>query len=267
MREDPIIYEDWQPGIASKEFIRPMILVDNILTQFICILFIYIGIISRNSVLIFTFTFFGIAMLIIEYFMDQFKRLSWNRFITIISLWFILLIFSNIELVDEFYKILFSVILSLKLFLVVLILVSIEVAGEILKPKSDYSKEKLNQQLNMLTVTQYAIKDSNIIARQHLFRKLIIPISYGVLITIIIVALLQITSGIVYTIVSLLFFFALISVSLTTFNIFYQWNKIKRKNQGITVTIKQRIISRITTPIKNYKTKRNRSKELMTLRM
>lgn len=168
MREDPIIYEDWKPGVFSKKILKPLIQIDSISSLLICLLFIIEGLILKSAFLIFTFVFMAVILFITEYILDQYSRDFNNRLIVLAIFLFLTYYLTLSFPSDRFYlfDIISGALFVIKIALIPIINSSMQVTGEMLIPKTELSEEKLLTQQKMLSVTDYAISTEKILSQQ-----------------------------------------------------------------------------------------------------
>lgn len=171
MREDPIIQSDWQPGVANNLFLSNILRIDMIFSLTISFLMVIMGILEKQGIIIFTFVFLGFGLFLLEYVIDQYGRDFYNR-IAVMVIFMALTVFLSEFILFSNYYIIFVIIGSLfmlKLSLIPIILSSIKISGEILIPKSTKVLDKLQHQIKLLAITEYAIDPNEFLSIRKKF--------------------------------------------------------------------------------------------------
>ncbi len=159
MREDPIIYEDWQPSFARREKYRSLQFFDGLLSQLFLVFPLIAGIQSQSASSIVLTVGLQVGFLVYEFIPSQYNRSSMARLIAVVFLSFLTTFIPFIpdEVNGLVVRILFGFILLVKLGLIPVLDILNDGYGEILFPRNIKVKEKLEYQLKVLSVTDYAI--------------------------------------------------------------------------------------------------------------
>lgn len=194
MREDPLVFNDWEVGHPINKFVKPVLTIDASLSLLINLIFIVLGVVAQSAVAIFSFITVLFVLLFIELALDQHTRNINNRILTIFAFFGAIYLFglNLIGGVSIFIVLIISSLLLLKIGFIPLVISTLLITGDILIPKSEYARLKLEQHLNILSVTEYAINQNKLNReRKELSKELIVPYLVGVVIISIIAVILN----------------------------------------------------------------------------
>ena len=161
MREDPIIHEDWEPGLANRKLYRQCAYFNAALTFIILFLGLIQSLNELARLLVFFLTL--VISLYLEAFATHFKKSVFTRLLPLGFIVILLVIFPYQNILGfTITNILIGLLIFAKILLFPLLVNLNDVYGEILWPKNEKIREKLAYQLSSLSVTEYAISNKNL---------------------------------------------------------------------------------------------------------
>ncbi|MFV2015754.1 MAG: hypothetical protein ACC656_10020, partial [Candidatus Heimdallarchaeota archaeon] len=124
MRDDPIVYEDWEVGFST--YFRPQSTkyFDLVLSFIIGAINLIVGWYNRFSFILFLWTFVLIIVVLFEGMFDQRSRSAWDRSLVFVAMVVVHFISSSqIEVLNKFesapiYHLVIGFLLALKLLLI-----------------------------------------------------------------------------------------------------------------------------------------------------
>lgn len=189
MREDPIILEDWKPGYPSGSFYFPYNVIDYLATTGILGTLVGISIYERNFSVLFLNLLVLLLYTIVILIVNENQRSAGVRVIEIafLVIWVFLMPYSNWRFETTW---LLGTFFFIRLMTTSILLQLLELRDEIFIPKTNVVKERLENALLNLEVTDYNIDPLEILESKNSIVKTILPIAGGIYI---------LTSGIYYT--------------------------------------------------------------------
>lgn len=188
MREDPIIREDWETGIASKYSLRHLATVDYLLSLMILAVVVVLGVLNRIGFILFLSTFAIIGLTVLEIFVEAKSRSLSDRIFVVLTL-ILLIFFMPLDLSDNFFsQLLLVIFLSAKITIIPLIVSNNSFTEEILVPKTDAVHLVLKDHVDRLRNTEFALEDEDQIRKSFLelfysnLRIFILPLIMGLVV-------------------------------------------------------------------------------------
>lgn len=164
MRDDPIVYEDWEVGFSTYYKPQSTRYFDLALSFMIGIINLFVGWNNKFSFLLFLWTFILIILFLYEGIFDQKNRSAWDRsivFVALVVIHFVsssqLNILSRFE-TARFYHLVIGSLLALKLILIPITESSLSLAENILVPRNKHTIDFLNEQVKRLQSTDYQLE-------------------------------------------------------------------------------------------------------------
>lgn len=164
MRDDPIVYEDWEVGFSS--YFKPQLTkyFDLLLSLIIGITNIIVGWYYKFSFLLFLWTFALIIVVLFEGLFDQRNRSAWDRsvvFVAMVAIHFVSS--SQVTVLSRFetapiYHLTIGVLLAIKLLLIPITESTLTLAENILVPRNKEVTTYLNEQVKRLQSTDYQLE-------------------------------------------------------------------------------------------------------------
>ncbi len=179
VREDPIIQEDWKPGYPSGSFYFPYNLIDFFAVAGILFLFIGISVYEENfsvlflnALVLFLYTT-GILLT------DETQRSVMVRILEIVFLvlWIFLMPYAEWNFVTTWIV---ASLLFLKLMTTSILLQILELQDEIFIPKSEAVKERLENALLNLEVTDYNVDLNEVLDSRKAIARTILPVGISI---------------------------------------------------------------------------------------
>ncbi len=236
MREDPIIQEDWKPGYPSGSFYFPYNLLDFFAAAGILILFIGISIYERDFSVLFLntliFVLYGTAVLLTE----ETQRSVLIRIFEIVFLvlWIFLMPYADWNFAVTW---IIATLLFLKLITTAIILQMLELRGEIFIPKSVAVKQRLENALLNLEVTDYNIDLTDVMESRKAIAYTIIPIGFSIYLFVSLIFFLLRSIPRIWTpfLQFLFLFFDLVVIIIVAVFLFLwaRQTRFSRKKQGV----------------------------------
>ncbi|MHA2030345.1 MAG: hypothetical protein ACW99A_13230 [Candidatus Kariarchaeaceae archaeon] len=167
MRDDPIVYEDWDVGFSTYFKPQSTKYFDLILSFTIGMINITVGWYYQFSFLLFLWTFILIIVILFEGMFDQRNRSAWDRSIVFLAMVAIHFISSSqLELLSRFesaplYHLVIGVLLALKLLLIPITESTLTLAENILVPRNTQVTDFLNEQVKRLQSTDYQLESQS----------------------------------------------------------------------------------------------------------
>jgi hypothetical protein len=158
MRDDPAIFEDWQVGQSTRFSYRNTQILDVSLSVMFCLLNFAEGIHIQSGLMIFTWLFGILAILLVEGLVDQLTRSITDRLLVIFSLVGVAYITTPKTLSVAALDHIEAIILVFKIILLPISNSTITLSSNVLVPKSDKVRMQLVDQLKRLENTEYAIE-------------------------------------------------------------------------------------------------------------
>ncbi len=174
MREDPIVYEDWQIGKASNTFLRPLKLVEGGLNLLLILSLVDIVISSRVFSLIPIIAVLGLGVLLVDYFGDNLLETILAKLVNVTVLFVItgLAYFQSTQDINPFIGLILGTVFFWKISLIPIFVPLRKVSGEIILPKNEKVEVRLLQAYKNLSTTSYGMNlDSIFEGRKALIRK------------------------------------------------------------------------------------------------
>jgi len=159
MREDPIVYEDWQPSFAKRKNFQSLQYADGTLSLLYLVIVLITAIQFKNAVLIISSTLVIISYFFFEFVASQYNRAVFYRIVAVIGLIVIRVLFpiNPYPLTAIQIEVVFGFLILLKIALIPVLEVLNESYGEILIPRTKKVQDKLDYQLKVLSVTDFSI--------------------------------------------------------------------------------------------------------------
>lgn len=159
MREDPIVYEDWQPSFAKRKNFRSLQYADGSLSLLYLVIILITAIQFKNAVLIISSALVIIAYFFFEFVASQYNRAVFYRIVAVIGLIVIRVLFpiNPYPLTAIQLEVVFGFLILLKIAFIPVLEVLNESYGEILIPRTKKVQDKLDYQLKVLSVTDFSI--------------------------------------------------------------------------------------------------------------
>jgi len=159
MREDPIVYEDWQPSFAKRKNFRSLQYADGSLSLFYLLIILITAIQYKNAILIISSSLVTISYFFFEFVASQYNRAVFYRIAAVIGLIVIRVLFpiNPYPLTAIQIEVVFGFLIVLKIALIPVLEVLNESYGEILIPRTKKVQDKLDYQLKVLSVTDFSI--------------------------------------------------------------------------------------------------------------
>ena len=159
MREDPIVYEDWQPSFAKRKNFQSLQYADGTLSLLYLVIVLITAIQFKNAVLIISSTLVIISYFFFEFVASQYNRAVFYRIVAVIGLIVIRILFpiNPYPLTAIQIEVVFGFLILLKIALIPVLEVLNESYGEILIPRTKKVQDKLDYQLKVLSVTDFSI--------------------------------------------------------------------------------------------------------------
>lgn len=163
MRDDPIVYEDWEVGFSSYYNPQSTKYLDLIISILISLVNFYIGWYYEISFIIFMWTFIIIIVIVFEGLFDQKNRSSWDKalvFLGLVTTHFISS--SQLSILNRFdrmpsYHLTIGILLGLKLILIPITESKLSLSENILIPRNKAISDFLNDQVKRLESTEYQL--------------------------------------------------------------------------------------------------------------
>lgn len=164
MRDDPIVYEDWEVGFSTYFKTQSTRYYDLALSFIIGTINLIVGWYNKFSFLLFLWTFILIVLVLYEGIFDQKNRSAWDRSLVFIAMVVIHFVSSSqLEVLSRFetaplYHLVIGSLLALKLILIPITESSLSLAENILVPRNKQTIDFLNEQVKRLQSTDYQLE-------------------------------------------------------------------------------------------------------------
>ncbi|MHA2091263.1 MAG: hypothetical protein ACW98K_10420, partial [Candidatus Kariarchaeaceae archaeon] len=158
MRDDPAIFEDWQVGHSPRFSYQNTQIIDVSLSVLFCLLNFAEGVHIQSGLMIFTWLFGILAILLVEGLVDQLTRSITDRLLVIVSLVGVTYITTPQTLSVTALDHIEAMILVFKIILLPISSSTITLSSNVLVPKSEKVRMQLVDQMKRLENTEYAIE-------------------------------------------------------------------------------------------------------------
>jgi hypothetical protein len=191
VRQDPIIFEDWKIGSSSYFTGQIWGVLDFGLTILLASISIYVSFVFSVFFLLFFWTFLLIFFGLIEVYIDQRDRSSSSRLLGFLSLTVIVVYSAEVFSFSTNLKLFVGFVLMLKFATLVILSYLNLFRGDMLVPNSESVSLVLNEHIERLAETDYAVETEEIYRRRILEngRSLVFVIFMGLTSTLILVLL------------------------------------------------------------------------------